>query len=122
MPGRFASNTVSAIQATPNTATTAIMPARNTSFLAMFIGLVLVKMMMSAPAMSMNIWIVSTIDSGLPLTSGRTRSKAPSIATITIAPTKIHIATHCCVDSFWSSSVADSPYTNLRLSGSAMSC
>ena len=33
MTGRLASNTVSAIQATPNTATTAIMPARKTSFL-----------------------------------------------------------------------------------------
>jgi len=109
MPGRFASNTVSAIQATPNTATTAIMPARNTSFLAIDIGLVLVKMMMMAPAISMNIWIVSTIDSGLPATSGRTLLDAPSSATIAIAPTKIHIAVHWCVDSFLSSSVADSP-------------
>ena len=109
MPGRFASNTVSAIQATPNTATTAIMPERNTSFLAIMAGLVLVNTMISAPARSMNIWMVNTIDSGLSPTTGRSETTAPSMATTAMAPTKIHMAAHWLFDKILPSSVAVSP-------------
>ena len=40
---------------------------------------------------------------------------------MTIAPTKIHIATHWSRSSFLPRSVADSPYTYWRPSGSAIS-
>ena len=121
MPGRLASKTVSAIHAMPNTAITAIMPARNTSFLPMAAGSVCVSTMISAPASSMNIWMVRIIDSGLPATSGRSDSNAPSTATRMMAPTKIHIATHWPLRSCLPTSVVESPYTRALASGSAMS-
>ena len=59
--------------------------------------------------MSMNIWIVSTIDIGFLLTSGRHDSTAPSRATTAIAPTKIDIAVHCPRESCLPMSVVVSP-------------
>ncbi|MNI79104.1 hypothetical protein D3C73_1355370 [compost metagenome] len=100
---------VSAIQAIPYTATIAIIPERKTSFLEIDAGLVLVRMIISAPVSSMNIWITRTIDSGLPPKEGRSSDTAPRTATTAIAARKIHIASQLLLGSFLSNSVAVSP-------------
>ena len=100
---------VSAIHAMPYTATIAIIPERKTSFLEIDAGLVLVMMMINAPESSMNIWITSTIDSGLPSKAGRSSENAPSKATTAMEARKIHIAIQLLVGSFLSNSVAVSP-------------
>ncbi|MOA22403.1 hypothetical protein D3C78_1429570 [compost metagenome] len=87
----------------------AIMPERKTSFFEILAGFVLVAIIITAPAHSINIWMTNTMESGFPLINGRSSEKAPNSATIAMVARKIHIATQLLVGNFLSSNVAVSP-------------